>query len=171
MPVGFKNGTDGSYEGAINALKSSTTSHSFIGIDQDGKTCVLKTKGNPDGHIISRGGTQRPNYNAEEIGEAADLMRDAGIEPAILVDCSHGNSRKRQANQETVLRRIIRQWEEPDSPIIGFMIESNLFEANQRIPDNLADLKYGVSITDECVGWESTERMLRHAYESRRVLV
>jgi 3-deoxy-7-phosphoheptulonate synthase len=171
MPVGFKNGTDGSYEVAINALKSSTTSHSFIGIDQDGKTCVLKTKGNPEGHIISRGGALKPNYNAEEIGEAADLLRAEGIEPAILVDCSHGNSRKRHANQETVLRRIVKQWEEPDSPIIGFMIESNLFEGNQQIPRDLADLKYGVSITDECVGWESTERMLRHAHASRRVLV
>ncbi len=168
MPVGFKNGTDGSYGGAVNALKSSAGSHSFIGIDQNGKTCVLRTRGNPDGHIISRGGASRPNYNAEDIDEAVALLREAALKPAILVDCSHGNSRKKHVNQEAVLDRVVAQCAKPDSPIIGFMIESNLFEGNQRIPSDLDRLAYGVSITDECVGWETTERMLRYAYENGR---
>ena len=165
MPVGFKNGTDGSYHGAVNALQSSTKSHSFIGIDQEGNTCVLRTRGNSDGHLISRGGSGEPNYYRSEIDSAAALLKKAGLNQAILVDCSHGNSKKNAANQEYVLQDVIVQSVEPDSPIIGFMIESNLFDGNQKIPVDRRDLLYGVSITDACVGWETTERMLRHAYD------
>ena len=164
MPVGFKNGTDGGYETAVNALKSTMTGHSFIGIDQTGKTSVLTTRGNPGCHVISRGGERGPNCTPALLRGAQELIRETGIEPAILVDCSHGNSGKRHAKQEAVLRRIMPQVNEPGTPIIGFMIESNLFEGNQSISAKRADLAYGVSVTDECVGWDTTETMLEFAY-------
>jgi len=165
MPVGFKNSTDGSFVAAVNALKSSTSGHSFIGIDQNGNTSVLTTRGNPDGHIISRGGASKPNYHRKDLAAAVELLEQAQIPPAILVDCSHGNSGKKHVNQEAVLHRLLADAMLENSPIIGFMIESNLFEGRQPIPNDLSNLQYGVSITDECVGWEKTEHMLEYAYE------
>ncbi|MBN1686319.1 MAG: 3-deoxy-7-phosphoheptulonate synthase [Spirochaetales bacterium] len=166
MPVGFKNGTDGGYASAVNALKSSGGSHSFIGIDQEGNTCVVTTKGNPDVHIISRGSGDAPNYSPVHLAKAERLLRSEGIDPAIVIDCNHGNSGKDHALQKWVLRSLIDQRMAPNTSIIGFMIESNLFGGNQIIPENLEDLKYGVSITDPCVGWEETESMILDAYES-----
>jgi 3-deoxy-7-phosphoheptulonate synthase len=166
MPVGFKNGTDGSYTTAINALKSTRSSHSFIGIDQKGSTCILKTAGNPDVHIISRGSENSPNYSPVQLARAEQDLRAEHIDPAILVDCSHGNSGKDHTLQEWVLRSVIDQRMAPNQSIIGFMIESNLSGGKQTIPENLNELRYGVSITDANVGWEDTRRMLLDAYEN-----
>ncbi len=166
MPVGFKNGTDGSYLSAVNALKSSREPHSFIGIDQEGNTCVVSTAGNPDVHIMSRGSGEAPNYSPVQLIQAERLLKSAGIDPAILIDCSHGNSGKDYTLQEWVLRSLTDQRMAPNNSIIGFMIESNIFPGSQSITKNIADLKYGVSITDGCVGWDDTERMIIDAYES-----
>jgi len=166
MPVGFKNGTDGSYLGAINALKSSRSSHSFIGIDQEGNTSVVTTAGNPDVHVISRGSGDSPNYTPVHLEKAEKLLRSEGIEPAILIDCSHGNSGKDHTLQKWVLRSLIDQRMAPNPSIIGFMIESNLKDGKQSIPDDKKSLEYGVSITDACVSWEETETMILNAYES-----
>lgn len=166
MPVGFKNGTDGSYATAINALKSTRSSHSFIGIDQKGSTCILHTAGNPDVHIISRGSDDAPNYSPVQLAKAEQLLRTDGIDPAILVDCSHGNSGKDHTLQEWVLRSVIDQRMAPNESIIGFMMESNLMGGKQSIPTNLDELKYGVSVTDGNVGWEDTRRMLLDAYKN-----
>ena len=166
MPVGFKNGLNGSYQSAVNALKSSRSSHSFIGIDQKGNTCILKTSGNPDAHLISRGSSEAPNYSPVHLIRVERLMRENGIEPAILVDCSHGNSGKDHTLQEWVLRSLIDQRMAPNESIIGFMIESNLHSGSQAIPEDLSTLKSGVSITDPCIGWADTERMILSAYDN-----
>jgi len=166
MPVGFKNGTDGSYVSAVNALKSSQSSHSFIGIDQEGNTCIVTTKGNPDVHIISRGSGESPNYSPVHLAKAEQLLRAAGVDPAILIDCSHGNSGKDHTLQKWVLRSLVDQRMAPNPSIIGFMMESNIFAGNQKIPANRDELKYGVSITDPCIGWDETEAMIMDAYES-----
>ena len=166
MPVGFKNGTDGSYLSAVNALKSSREPHSFIGIDQEGNTSVVSTAGNPDVHIISRGSGDAPNYSPVQLINAERLLRAEGIDPAILIDCSHGNSGKDYTLQEWVLRSLTDQRMAPNNSIIGFMLESNILDGNQSIPENKADLKYGLSITDGCIGWDNTERMILDAYKS-----
>ncbi len=168
MPVGFKNGTDGSYDVAINALESSRASHSFLGTNQKGETCILKTAGNPHAHIISRGGTRRPNYSPRDLAAAEELLESAGIDPAILIDCSHGNSGKRHSRQEAVLKEIVDRKRSGSQSIIGFMLESNIHAGNQKIPEDPKDLRYGVSITDECVDWDATERMVRGVAERLR---
>jgi len=169
MPVGFKNGTDGSLQTALNALISSRSPHSFIGIDQGGQTCVLRTSGNDDGHIILRGGKRGPNYSEQNVVEAEALFAKHGLAPSIVVDCSHDNSGKNQRVQHSVLESVVAsvasQRTKGRDSIVGFMIESNLFEGNQRIPADVTQLRYGVSITDECVGWEQTREMLMRAYD------
>ncbi|MFP4550796.1 MAG: 3-deoxy-7-phosphoheptulonate synthase [Spirochaetales bacterium] len=165
MPVGFKNGTDGSIDTAINALASSRYSHSFIGIDQEGRTCVLNTAGNTAGHVILRGGRSGPNYHDEAVEDAVRMMTEAGYDPTVMIDCSHSNSRKEPTRQEKVLRSLIRQRREGRREIIGFMIESNIGYGRQDIPENLADLAYGVSVTDPCLDWDRTENALRWAHE------
>ncbi|MBN2655697.1 MAG: 3-deoxy-7-phosphoheptulonate synthase [Spirochaetales bacterium] len=160
MPVGFKNGTDGSIQTAVDGIKSSRYSHSFIGIDQSGDTCIFTTKGNRDSHLILRGGRRGPNYYEESIEEAERIMKTADLKPALIVDCSHSNSGKKSVRQERVLRDIVDQRLRGKASIRGFMLESNLFEGCQKIPENLSDLKYGVSITDECIGWKETEQLL-----------
>jgi 3-deoxy-7-phosphoheptulonate synthase len=161
MPVGFKNGTDGSLHIAIDAMKSAMTPHSFLGIDPDGATSIIRTAGNPDGHIVLRGGRARTNYDAESIREAVECLKKAALPPVLMVDCSHANSGKQHARQEEVWRSLIEQRLAGSKSIIGVMIESNLFEGSQPIAQDLADLRYGISITDACLGWEVTERMLR----------
>lgn len=164
MPVGFKNGTDGSVESAINALTSSLHEHSFIGIDQDGNTCIFQTTGNPNGHVILRGGRSGPNYHDESVEDAVSRLSAAGLDAAILIDCSHSNSQKDFARQNKVFRSLVRQRREGQDAIVGFMLESNIREGRQEIPDDLADLEYGVSITDPCIGWEETESLLLAAH-------
>lgn len=163
MPVGFKNSTSGNLAMAIDAMKSSRHSHSFIGLDQEGNTCVLATKGNEDCHIILRGGKTGPNYYEENIEEAEKLLREEGLNPVIMVDCSHANSGKQHIRQERVLKAVLDQAKRHGGSLIGFMLESNLFEGNQSIPENKSRLKYGVSVTDECIDWHTTERILLEA--------
>jgi len=164
MPVGFKNGTDGNIETAIDALSSSRGPHSFIGIDQDGQTAVCNTSGNTAGHIILRGGRGGPNYHDEFVEDACRLLNDAGFPSTVMIDCSHSNSLRRATRQEKVLQSVVRQRREGQTAIIGFMLESNLREGNQPVAV-LKDLEYGISITDACMGWEQTERTLRWAHE------
>lgn len=166
MPVGFKNGTDGSILKAVNAICSAQHSHRFIGIDEKGLTSLLKTKGNPAGHIILRGGSDSPNYYEESVEEAERLMKEHNLNPAIIIDCSHANSSKQCANQGRVLKSITRQIIGGNKSIKGFMLESNLVEGSQKIPENPKDLLWGQSITDECIGWDKTEELLTDAYKN-----
>jgi 3-deoxy-7-phosphoheptulonate synthase len=163
MPVGFKNGTDGSLQIALDAMVSARTSHSFLGIDQDGVTSIIRTTGNPVGHIVLRGGRSRPNYDEASLREAETKLRQAGLPPVLMVDCSHANSGKQHARQEEVWRSVIAQRTAGNRALIGLMVESYLSEGNQPFPKKLSELAYGVSVTDACVGWEVTERMLRWA--------
>ena len=164
MPVGFKNSTDGSFEKAINAIRSSRHPHSFIGIDEQGLTSVLKTRGNKSGHLIMRGGDRGPNYYEEFIEDAREMMVEHNINPAIIVDCSHSNSGKKAERQERVLNNILDQRRRGMDAIKGFMLESNIHGGSQPLCEDRSELKYGVSITDECIGWEKTEELLRKAY-------
>jgi 3-deoxy-7-phosphoheptulonate synthase len=165
MPVGFKNGTDGSLQVAMDAMKSAMTPHSFLGIDQEGFTCVVRTNGNPDGHVVLRGGRLSSNYDAESIATAASNLGKAGLPPGLMVDCSHANSNKQHARQEEVWYSLMDQRLAGTPSLIGVMIESHLFEGTQPMAPRLEQLRYGVSITDACLGWETTERMLRRGHE------
>jgi 3-deoxy-7-phosphoheptulonate synthase len=164
MPVGFKNATDGSLQIALDAMQAARVPHSFLGIDQDGFTGVVRTKGNHFGHVVMRGGRLRTNYDAQSITEAVAALEKQGQEPSLMVDCSHANANKQHAQQEEVARSVIAQRAAGNNALIGLMIESYLQEGNQPLPANLADLQYGVSVTDACVSWQTTERMLREAY-------
>lgn len=163
MPVGFKNSTDGSVKAAVNSIVSMRSRHSFLGIDPDGRSCVVQTVGNPDGLVVLRGSSGGPNYDAASIAEAERLMTEAGLPPAIMVDCSHANSGSDHARQEAVWESVLAEHRGHPS-LVGMMIESHLHEGKQAIPADLSQLRYGVSITDACVGWETTERMLQSAY-------
>jgi 3-deoxy-7-phosphoheptulonate synthase len=167
MPVGFKNGTDGSLQIAIDAMLSARHSHHFLGMDQEGVTSVVRTTGNDDGHVVLRGGRARTNFDAASIAEAAAQLKAAKLPEALMVDCSHANSGKQHARQEDVWMNLIAQRAEGCKPLIGVMVESHLTEGAQSLKDP-KDLKYGVSITDACLGWEVTERMLRHGAEALR---
>jgi 3-deoxy-7-phosphoheptulonate synthase len=157
--IGFKNGTDGGLEVATNALQSVASPHSFLGINPSGQVSVLKTRGNPNAHIVLRGGTRGPNYDAESVRACEEVLDNIGLTPNIMIDCSHANSNKDHNKQLDVARDITRQILEGNQSIIGLMIESNLHAGNQ--PLNLEDLAYGVSVTDACIDWTTTETMLR----------
>jgi 3-deoxy-7-phosphoheptulonate synthase len=161
MPVGFKNGTDGSLQIAIDAMGAAMRPHSFLGIDQDGFTSIVRTSGNPAGHVVLRGGRLRANYDAESIRESENRLAQAGLPPVLMVDCSHANSGKQHARQEEVWRSVIEQRVAGTRSLIGLMVESYLEEGSQPFPKCAADLRPGISITDPCLGWEATERMLR----------
>jgi 3-deoxy-7-phosphoheptulonate synthase len=165
MPVAFKNNTDGNLQAAVNGLVSMRSRHSFLGIDPDGRSCVVQTSGNPDGLVILRGSRHGPNYNSATVAETERLMEQAGLTPAIMVDCSHANSGSDHTKQETVWDAVLAQHREHPS-LVGMMIESNLIEGKQPIPADLSQLKYGISITDACLGWETTERMLQAAHQA-----
>ncbi len=167
MPVGFKNGTDGSLQIAIDAMLSSRHPHHFLGIDDLGAVSVVQTTGNEDGHVVLRGGRARTNYDAASIHQAAADLGKAGLPPVLMVDCSHANSGKQHAKQEEVWQNLIAQRLEGNQAIIGVMLESHLQEGSQPLTDP-SNLKYGVSITDACLGWEVTERMLRHGADLLR---
>lgn len=166
MPVGFKNGTDGGLQGAINAMGAAMRPHSFLGIDQDGVTSIIRTTGNPIGHIVLRGGRNRPNYDPESIRETISQLAKVNLPQVLMVDCSHANSEKKHAQQEKVWRSVIDQRVKGNSALIGVMLESYLKEGTQPLTENRTDLQYGVSITDECIGWETTERLLRHGHDA-----
>jgi 3-deoxy-7-phosphoheptulonate synthase len=156
MPVGFKNATDGNIQVAINAIESASTPHSFLGIDPEGHTAVVTTAGNPNTHLVLRGGDKQPNFETPEVTYAACKLEAAGLEPSLMVDCSHANANKLPKNQIKVWQEILRQGKS-SCPITGAMIESFLEEGNQKIS---GDLKYGLSITDPCIDWATTEKML-----------
>jgi 3-deoxy-7-phosphoheptulonate synthase len=161
MPVGFKNGTDGSLQIALDAMQSARTPHSFLGIDQDGITSVIRTTGNSAGHVVLRGGRTRTNYDAQSILDAEAKLRQHGLPPVLMVDCSHANSSKQHARQEEVWRSLIEQRAAGTKSLIGVMIESFLNDGNQPFPRPVSELQYGVSITDACIGWDLTQRMLK----------
>src|SRR6266567_5760075 len=166
MPVGFKNATDGGLQIAIDAMTSARAPHSFLGIDQDGVTSIIRTTGNPHGHVVLRGGRLQTNYDPESIATAVATLKKAGLPSMVMVDCSHANSGKQHARQEEVWRSVIQQRIGGNTTLIGLMVESYLEEGNQPIPKAVAELRHGVSITDACVGWDNTERMLRHGHEA-----
>ncbi|MCM8529540.1 MAG: 3-deoxy-7-phosphoheptulonate synthase, partial [Lentisphaeraceae bacterium] len=164
MPVGFKNSTDGSIAVALNAIESSRNPQNFLGITQQGKACVLSTKGNPLGHLVLRGGGGQPNYDEESVRTAVVNMKKRDINPALVVDCSHANSNKDHERQPIVLEDVIRQRKEGQDAIRGVMLESNIGPGNQSITENLEDLIYGVSVTDKCLDWASTEKVVKEAH-------
>jgi 3-deoxy-7-phosphoheptulonate synthase len=155
--VGFKNGTDGGFSVAINALKSISHPHSFLGIDEEGHVSTVETTGNRYGHIVLRGGNGQPNYDAANIARCEQALQAAGVCPYIMVDCSHDNSCKNPDLQPGVAEDVTRQILDGNESIIGLMMESNLHAGNQPIPKDIGDLKYGVSVTDGCIDWETTE--------------
>jgi 3-deoxy-7-phosphoheptulonate synthase len=164
MPVGLKNGTDGDLMVAVNGIMASGSPQQFIGIDSKGRTSIVKTRGNPWTHMVLRGGN-RPNYDSVSIYEAVTLLKKNGLNEALIVDCSHANSNKDYRMQPIVWQDVINQRVDGNEAIIGLMIESNLFEGNQTISGSHSALKYGVSITDACISWETTEKMVRSACE------
>lgn len=165
MPVGLKNGTDGSLTTALNAMKSSENPHHFLGINEKGQVCTISTKGNSYCHVVLRGGSLKTNYDAESVADAKQQLEKGQLRSALMVDCSHANSHKKPDQQERVLQNVVQQRQEKDSPVIGVMLESHLHEGNQSIHET--PLKYGVSITDKCLGWEDTERILLEICNNR----
>ncbi|TBW54761.1 3-deoxy-7-phosphoheptulonate synthase [Marinobacter halodurans] len=165
MPIGFKNGTDGSLDVAINAMKSVSHPHSFLGIDQKGQVSIIRTKGNRYGHVVLRGGGGKPNYDSVNVALCEKELEKSGLRQALMVDCSHANSSKDPAIQPLVMQDVAHQILEGNRSIMGLMVESHLNWGNQSIPENLDDLKYGVSITDACIDWETTEKALRDMHE------
>ncbi len=163
--VGFKNGTDGSLTVAINALQSVASPHRFLGINSDGSVSVITTAGNPYAHVVLRGGDGKPNYDSVSVSLAEQELSNAGIAANIMVDCSHANSNKNHELQPLVMENVTNQILEGNKSIIGIMVESNLKAGNQKITANLDDLEYGVSITDACIDWETTEKALRDMRE------
>ena len=159
-PVGFKNGTDGSLDVAVNAMKSVVSGHSFLGINPQGQVAITKTKGNQYGHVVLRGGGGKPNYDSVSIALCEQSLEKAKLPMNIVVDCSHANSNKDHNVQPLVLDDIVHQIKDGNQSICGVMIESNINEGNQSIPNDLSQLEYGVSVTDACIGWESTEKSI-----------
>jgi 3-deoxy-7-phosphoheptulonate synthase len=167
-PVGFKNGTDGGLTVATNALNSVANPHRFLGINGQGQVSLFTTKGNPYGHIVLRGGSAGPNYDSVHIKLCEQALAKAGVSGNIMVDCSHANSSKKPELQPLVVENVANQIVEGNQSIVGLMIESHLQAGNQSIPDNLDELQYGVSITDGCIDWETTESCLRAVREKLR---
>ena len=167
-PVGFKNGTNGDVSIAINAILSASRPHNFLGINGEGKTSIVRTSGNPYGHLVLRGGDGRPNYDTVSVRIAEQALVKAKLPPNIVVDCSHANSYKNPELQPLVMSDIVNQVRYGNRSLVGVMIESNIFAGNQPIPEDLAQLKYGCSVTDACVDWETTEQMLREAANQLR---
>ncbi|MFD1801942.1 3-deoxy-7-phosphoheptulonate synthase [Mixta tenebrionis] len=164
MPVGFKNGTDGSLGTAINAMRAAAMPHRFVGINQGGQVCLLQTQGNPNGHVILRGG-KAPNYSPEDVAQCEKEMAKAGLRPALMIDCSHGNSNKDYRRQPGVAESAVAQIRDGNRSIIGLMLESHLHEGNQSSEQPRSEMRYGVSVTDACINWESTGQLLRRIHQ------
>jgi 3-deoxy-7-phosphoheptulonate synthase len=162
MPVGFKNGTDGGLQVAIDAMVSARHPHTFLGIDVDGTTSAIRTQGNPDRHVVLRGGRARANHHPEDVAHAAALVAEQGIARPLMIDCSHGNSGKDPSRQLRVCREVLDQVRGGQRAIMGLLLESNLVAGRQDWRPG-APLAYGVSITDACVGWDDTEALLHEA--------
>ena len=159
-PVGFKNGTDGGLAVAVNALQSAANPHRFLGINSEGKVSVFETRGNHYGHIVLRGGSRGPNYHTEDIIECEAELQAASLPASIMVDCSHANSEKDPGLQPTVARNVSEQIVNGNQSIIGLMLESHLYAGSQAIPEDLSTLRYGVSVTDGCIDWKTTESLI-----------
>lgn len=159
--VGFKNGTDGSLTVAVNALESVSSPHRFLGINQQGGVSIVTTKGNNFGHVVLRGGNGKPNYDSVSVALCEQELKNANITPNIMIDCSHANSNKDPALQPLVMENITNQIVDGNQSISSLMVESHLGWGNQPIPADLNDLKYGVSITDACIDWATTEKSIR----------
>ncbi len=162
-PVGFKNGTDGDISIAVNAILSASHPHSFLGLNDQGRVAIVRTRGNPHGHVVLRGGDGRPNYDTVSVAMAEQALIKAKIAANIVVDCSHANSYKKPELQPLVMADVINQVVNGSTSLVGIMIESNIVAGNQKIPQDLSQLTYGCSVTDGCVDWATTEKMLRDA--------
>ena len=160
MPIGYKNSTDGSATIAINAMQAASKPHHFLGINRDGQASIVSTTGNPDGHLVLRGGNRGSNYHVDAVSEAAAELKKYGLENRLMVDCSHANSNKDFRRQSDVLASIADQLRSGSKHLMGVMIESHLVEGNQKIPADLSQLNYGQSITDACISLETTEQIL-----------
>lgn len=165
MPVGYKNGTDGSLQVALDAMIAGRTPHSFLGIDPDGSTCIVNTRGNPWGFLMLRGGRSGANYSAPQLQEAEEKLRSLGLLPRMVVDCSHANSDKDYRKQSICWNDVIQQRVAGNASIVGLMLESNLSAGNQKLTSDLSQLKRGVSITDGCISWEETEALILDAHQ------
>ncbi len=170
-PVGFKNGTDGDIEAAVNAVVSAGRPHSFLGINGQGRTAIIRTRGNRYGHLVLRGGGGRPNFDTVSISLAEQALVKAGLPQNIVVDCSHANSWKKPELQPLVMRDVVHQIREGNRSVVGFMIESFIEPGHQPIPADRSQLKYGCSVTDACVGWATTVEMLRIAHQVLREIL
>jgi 3-deoxy-7-phosphoheptulonate synthase len=170
-PVGFKNGTDGDVDTAVNAILSAARPHSFLGINDQGRSAIIRTRGNRYGHLVLRGGGGRPNFDTVSVSLAEQALARAGLAENIVVDCSHANSWKKPELQPLVMRDVVHQIREGNRSVAGFMIESFLEAGNQPIPADRTQLRYGCSVTDACVGWDTTVEMLRTAREVLRPIL
>lgn len=162
-PMGFKNGTGGTIKLAVDAVVAARGAHAFFTVTDDGQACIVHTRGNPDGHVVLRGGKPGPNYGAASVAQAETLLQEAGLNPALVVDCSHANSGGDHARQHLVWQDVLAQRAAGTRSLRGLMIESHLNPGKQTIPRDLSELQYGVSVTDACVGWPETEAMLEEA--------
>lgn len=169
--VGFKNGTDGSLTVAINALQSVSSPHRFLGINSEGQVSVIHTRGNAYGHVVLRGGNGKPNYDSVSVTMCEKELADAGVPTNIMVDCSHANSNKSHELQPLVLDNVANQILEGNKSIMGVMVESNIGAGNQKIPADLNDLQYGVSVTDACIDWGTTEKALRSMHSKLKAVL
>jgi len=169
-PVGFKNGTDGDIGIAINAILSASHPHSFLGINQDGRVAIVRTRGNQHGHVVLRGGDGRPNYDTVSVAMAEQALAKAKLPANIVIDCSHANSYKKPELQPLVMADVISQIVNGCKSLVGVMIESHIHAGNQPIPRDLSELKYGCSVTDACVDWDTTASMLREAAARLRLM-
>lgn len=165
MPLGFKNGTSGDVKVAFNAIEAARQPQTFLGISQQGLASAITTNGNPNCHLVLRGGSEGPNYDKASVDSAAEAMRKRGLPPAIMIDCSHANSEKDHNRQVDVMLSVSEQLQDPQSPIIGVMLESNLEAGNQSFPQPLDQLKFGQSITDKCIDWATTEKSILELYD------
>ena len=169
--VGFKNGTDGGLDVAINAMQSVCNPHRFLGINSEGKVSIFETRGNHYGHVVLRGGSSGPNYDSVHIAQCEVALREAGLQNNIMVDCSHANSDKQPELQPLVAKDVVRQIVEGNESVIGLMLESHLNAGNQKIPNDLKDLRYGVSVTDGCIDWDTTASLLRELASSLKPVI
>ena len=169
--IGFKNGTDGSLTVAINALQSVSSPHRFLGINSDGNVSIITTKGNPYAHVVLRGGNGKPNYDSVSVSICEQELIAAGVDANIMVDCSHANSNKDHNLQPLVMDNVANQIVEGNKSIIGVMIESNINAGNQKLSSNPDDMAYGVSVTDACIDWETTENTLTSMADKLRTIL
>ncbi len=167
-PVGFKNGTDGDLEPAVNAIVSASRPHAFLGVNGQGRSAIVRTRGNRYGHLVLRGGGGRPNFDTVSISLAEQMLAKGNLPDNIVVDCSHANSWKKPELQPLVMRDVVHQIREGNRSVVGLMVESFIEPGNQPIPSDLSKLEYGCSVTDPCVGWDATVEMLRSAHQALR---